>query len=101
MIKLSGLPERTFARRFALATGMAPIDYVHALRLEGAKLMLERTDAAVDAIAAEVGYQDASFFGRLFRRKVGQTTTQYRRRFATLRKILKQPPSANRRITGS
>jgi transcriptional regulator GlxA family with amidase domain len=89
MVRLSGLPERTFARRFALATGMAPIDYVHAVRLEEAKQMLEREDRPVEAIAAEVGYQDASFFGRLFRRKVGLTPMQYRRRFAKLRHMLK------------
>jgi transcriptional regulator GlxA family with amidase domain len=93
MIQLSGLPERTFARRFALATGMTPLDYVHALRLEEAKQMLETEDTPVEAIALEVGYQDSSFFGRLFRRRVGQTPMQYRRRFATLRHLLKQPPS--------
>ena len=32
MVALSGLPERTFKRRFALATGMSPLEYVHALR---------------------------------------------------------------------
>jgi transcriptional regulator GlxA family with amidase domain len=94
MIQLSGLAERTFARRFTLATGMTPIDYVHALRLEEAKQMLETEDTAVEAIALEVGYQDSSFFGRLFRRRVGLTPMQYRRRFATLRHMLKQPASA-------
>jgi transcriptional regulator GlxA family with amidase domain len=91
MIELSGLAERTFARRFALATGMTPIDYVHALRLEEAKQMLERQDDPVEAIALEVGYQDISFFGRLFRRRVGLTPMQYRRRFATLRQVLAKP----------
>jgi len=91
MISLSGLAERTFARRFVLATGMTPIDYVHALRLEEAKQMLERSDDPVEAIALEVGYQDSSFFGRMFRRRVGLTPMQYRRRFATLRQVLAQP----------
>jgi transcriptional regulator GlxA family with amidase domain len=93
MIQLSGLAERTFARRFAQATGMTPIDYVHALRLEEAKHMLETEDTPVEAIALEVGYQDSSFFGRLFRRRVGLTPMQYRRRFATLRRMLGDRPS--------
>jgi transcriptional regulator GlxA family with amidase domain len=69
MIALSGLPARSFMRRFSDATGMTPLDYVHALRLEEAKQMLETDDAPVEAIANEVGYEDLSFFSRLFRRK--------------------------------
>lgn len=88
MVKLSGLAERTFKRRFKQATGMTPLDYVHTLRIEEAKQMLEADDAPVEAIAQEVGYEDAAFFGRLFRRKVALTPAQYRRRFQALRRAL-------------
>ena len=88
MASLSGLPERSFVRRFSKATGMSPLDYAHALRLEEAKQMLETTDLSVEAIANEVGYEDTSFFGRLFRRKTGLTPGQYRVRFGSLRKAL-------------
>ncbi len=88
MAAFSNLPERSFVRRFSKAAGMTPMDYVHALRLEEAKQMLERTDVAIEAVANEVGYEDASFFGRLFRRKVGLTPAQYRLRFSVLRKAL-------------
>jgi transcriptional regulator GlxA family with amidase domain len=87
MTELSGLPERSFVRRFSKATGMTPLDYVHALRLEEAKQMVETGDLPVEAIANEVGYEDTSFFGRLFRRKVGLTPAQYRLRFGSLRRI--------------
>jgi transcriptional regulator GlxA family with amidase domain len=88
MANLSGLPERSFSRRFAEATGMSPLDYAHALRLEEAKQMLETTGLSVEAIANEAGYEDASFFGRLFRRKTGLTPAQYRVRFGSLRRAL-------------
>lgn len=88
MISRSGLAERTFARRFARATGLSPLDYVHALRLEEAKQMLETGPQSVEAIAEEIGYEDSSFFSRLFRRKVGLTPAQYRRRFAGLRRAI-------------
>jgi transcriptional regulator GlxA family with amidase domain len=88
MARLSGLTERTFVRRFAEATGYRPLEYVHTLRLEEAKQMLEAGDLPVDMIACEVGYEDASFFGRLFRRQVGMTPGAYRKRFGSLRALL-------------
>lgn len=88
MVRLSGLAERTFKRRFQQATGMPPLEYVHALRLEEAKQMLESSDLPVEAIALEVGYEDAGYFSRLFRRKVNLTPAQYRKRFGNLRKAL-------------
>jgi len=90
MVALSGLPERSFKRRFTQATGMSPLEYVHTLRLEEAKQMLEAGDLPVEAIALEVGYQDASFFGRLFRRRVALTPAQYRRRFQPLARHLRE-----------
>jgi transcriptional regulator GlxA family with amidase domain len=86
MVRLSGLAERSFKRRFKSATGMAPLEYVHTLRLEEAKQMLESSNAPIEAIAGEVGYEDAGFFSRLFRRQVNLTPAQYRKRFGTLRK---------------
>ena len=91
MVERSGLAERTFKRRFAKATGLSPMEYIHTLRLEEAKQMLEAGDLPVEAVANEVGYEDASFFGRLFRRKVGLTPAQYRKRFRGLRQALEAP----------
>src|SRR5690606_27158589 len=88
MVTLSGLAERSFKRRFARATGVTPLEYVHTLRLEEAKHLLETSEVAVEEVAHEVGYEDASFFGRLFRRKVGLTPAQYRKRFRALRVAL-------------
>lgn len=90
MIRVSGLPERTFKRRFRKAAGMTPLEYVHAIRLEEAKQLLETTDETLDKLAERVGYEDATFFSRLFRRAVGLTPAQYRRRFGALRRALGQ-----------
>jgi transcriptional regulator GlxA family with amidase domain len=90
MVAISELAERTFKRRFVQATGMAPLDYVHHLRLEEAKQMLESGDASIESISFEVGYSDVSFFNRLFRRKVLMSPTQYRRRFGNFRSRLRE-----------
>ena len=79
--RLSGIPERSFKRRFKSATGHAPIDYVQRLRVEEAKRRLERTRAPVDEIGWNVGYEDPAFFRRLFKRITGVTAGPYRRKF--------------------
>lgn len=88
MMAMTGLTERSFVRRFTKATGMSPLQYIHALRIEEAKQMLEVSMQPIEAIAEEVGYEDASFFGKLFRRKTGLTPNQYRLRFGALRRAL-------------
>jgi transcriptional regulator GlxA family with amidase domain len=94
MAEVSGLPLRSFSRRFAKATGMAPLAYVHTLRLEEAKHMLEAEQRCIAEIAEEVGYEDAGYFTRLFRRQVGISPAQYRRRFGGLRRSLVQNAGA-------
>ncbi|EAU42122.1 Transcriptional regulator containing an amidase domain and an AraC-type DNA-binding HTH domain [Fulvimarina pelagi HTCC2506] len=81
MIRRSRLAERTFKRRFASATGLAPIAYVQRLRIEDAKRRLERTDSSVEDISWRVGYEEPAFFRRLFKRTTGMAPGAYRRRF--------------------
>jgi len=80
MIRQSGLSRRTFNRRFKLATGHTPLEYVQRLRIEEAKQILETSDDSVETISLEVGYSDAVSFRRLFKRLVRNTPAAYRRR---------------------
>lgn len=81
MTKVSGLTARTFKRRFEASTGYAPLDYVHSLRIEEAKQMLETTDMPIDAVATEVGYAEPAAFRRFFKRATGIAPNRYRQRF--------------------
>jgi transcriptional regulator GlxA family with amidase domain len=80
-VQRSGLPKRTFDRRFRSATGYAPLAYVQSLRVEEAKQLFETSEAPVEEIAHQVGYEDTASFRRLFRRLVGMTPGEYRRKF--------------------
>ena len=84
------LPERTVKRRFKNATGLPLIDYLQNLRIEEAKRLLETTDRAVDEICYDIGYEDASFFRRLFRRRTGVAPAQYRRVFKPVQRAATQ-----------
>ncbi len=79
VVRRSGMPERTFKRRFTEATGLPPLAYVQQLRVAEAKRRLERTEEPVDEIAWRVGYEDPAFFRRLFKRITGLSPAVYRR----------------------
>lgn len=75
----AGLAERTLKRRFLQATRIPPNLYVQKVRIDKAKKLLLATSLSVKAIAYEVGYENVSFFVRLFREQVGQTPAQWRK----------------------
>ena len=80
LVQRSGLPKRTFDRRFRSATGYSPLAYVQALRIEEAKHLLETGSQPIEEIAQEVGYADLASFRRLFRRQAGMSPGDYRKK---------------------
>jgi len=90
--ELSGLAERTMKRRFKHATGVSLRDYVQNLRVENARQLLETTNEPIDEISFRVGYEDVSFFRRLFRRRTGLTPARYRRMFQPVGRLGEQSP---------
>jgi transcriptional regulator GlxA family with amidase domain len=81
VLAVAGIPERTLKRRFKAATASTLIEHVQNLRIEEAKRLVEGDEIPSEAIAAEVGYENAAFFSRLFKRCTGLTPGQYRRIF--------------------
>ncbi len=77
----AGLGARTFLRRFVKATGMKPSEYHQRLRIARSRELLEFTRDTVDQVALAVGYEDASGFRRTFKRVIGLSPAEYRRRY--------------------
>lgn len=75
---------RTLLRHFQEVEGISPLDYLHRLRVERAKQLLEVTLLDLSEIMEFCGYRDPSAFRRLFRRATGMTPSAYRRNY-TLR----------------
>lgn len=73
-----GMSVRNFMRRFQSATGDKPLHYLQRLRIETAKGLLSASRKSIKTISYEVGYDDASFFARLFRQHAGVSPNQYR-----------------------
>lgn len=77
----SGMSPRTFARRFKIATGEAPVGYLHRLRINAARHLLENDLKSINEVSRAVGYDDVPFFRRLFKRYTGVVPQEYRARF--------------------
>ncbi|AQZ93908.1 AraC family transcriptional regulator [Halopseudomonas phragmitis] len=88
LLQQAALPERTLKRRFKQATGCSLIEYLQNLRIEAAKRLLEQSRLAIEDISLAAGYEDTSFFRRLFKRLTGLTPGQYRRLFQPLARAL-------------
>ncbi len=67
---------------FRRVLGLPPMEYLISYRLEQAAHLLLTSDLPVAQIAESCGLGDASYFGKLFRRKTGLSPTQYRHRRA-------------------
>ena len=78
-----GVSERTFNRRFTLATGMSPIKFIQAIRIESAKRLLEEGQNSAQDVSTRVGYEDLATFRELFKRETGMTLKAYQSQFAT------------------
>ncbi|GAB6388201.1 GlxA family transcriptional regulator [Stutzerimonas marianensis] len=76
-----GMSIRNFMRRFQSATGDKPLHYLQRLRIETAKSLLSTTRKSIKTISYEVGYDDASFFARLFRQHTELSPNQYRQQY--------------------
>lgn len=74
-----GFSERNLKRCFQAATGLSPNQYVQRVRIDKAKKLLLATRLSVKEVAYEVGYENTSFFVRLFKRELERTPVQWRR----------------------
>lgn len=75
------MSERTFTRRFAAETGLAPRRWLTDQRLHEARRLLETSDLGIDAIAAAVGYATGTSLRNHLGAALGVAPSSYRRTF--------------------
>lgn len=63
---------------FKEKTGESPINYLINLRLEKAKDLLISTESQIKTIAQSVGYNDAYYFSKLFKKYYGHSPCKFR-----------------------
>ena len=80
LAKMAGLSISHFERRFRLAFGVSPRQYLIRVRVEHAATMLRETDQNITEIAQSCGFYDHAHFSRSFRRVMSVSPSSYRKR---------------------
>lgn len=67
-------------RCFRRATGLSPIEYLMKYRImEAARHMQRKTHESISEIAGAVGFNNTSYFNKIFKKYIGCTPTEYRK----------------------
>jgi transcriptional regulator GlxA family with amidase domain len=75
------MSRRTFERHFKVAVGITPLLYMQRIRIEAAKSLLENTNHTFEEISFQVGYDNSSFFRKLFTKHTGLGPKEYQKKF--------------------
>lgn len=72
-------PESHFMRYFKETMGTSFVDYLRDYRLTIASRLLTTSDSSILDIAAESGFENLSYFNRVFKQKYSMTPRQFRK----------------------
>lgn len=68
---------------FVKETSMTAMNYLTRMRINLAQIMLADTEISIAEISLRVGFEDANYFGKVFKKHTGVTPTKYRDSFYT------------------
>lgn len=74
----AGMAPKYFCRIFNEITGRTPIDYLNYYRIECAGERLILTDESITDIALSCGFNDLSYFSRMFKKYKGLSAKEFR-----------------------
>ncbi len=75
------MSEGHFIRQFKSYTGYTPLEYRSHKIVENAKSLLSGTDMPVTDISEALGFEDPLYFSRVFKKNVGVSPRDYRKKY--------------------
>jgi AraC-like DNA-binding protein len=79
---VAGLSKYHFLRLFRATYGVTPMEYVSQRRIERAQDLLRATNLTVTEVCFAVGFSSLGSFSSRFRQVVGESASQFQRRYA-------------------
>jgi len=77
-IRVAGRSHEHVCRTCKAVTGLTPSDYINRIRIEHAAHLLRSDESPIEKIVGICGFENVSYFYRLFRRQYGTTPKAYR-----------------------
>jgi AraC-like DNA-binding protein len=78
-----GMSRSALAERFRQTMGDTPLSYLRTVRMQRAMRLLSESTMTLEQVALAVGYQDAFGFSKAFKKSVGESPGEFRRRDAS------------------
>jgi AraC-like DNA-binding protein len=72
------LSHSQFGRKLAALTGFTPNHFIRNLRLKKAKELLQNQELSITSVAYDCGFNDPSYFTRVFKKELGKTPLEWR-----------------------
>lgn len=80
LAELANMSSTSLRRAFQHSFSCSPMGYLQKLRIQKAMLLLASPDLSITEIAYKVGYNDSSYFARVFKRETGESPKVFRKR---------------------
>ncbi len=77
LARMSNMGETYYRSIFISVFSVPPTKYIQNYRIEKAKELLVNSDGAIDEIARQVGFANASYFCKVFKQTTGLTPTEF------------------------
>ncbi|MNI69328.1 HTH-type transcriptional activator Btr [compost metagenome] len=76
---LTFLSKDHLIRLFKKHLNETPVSYINRKKIEKAQLMMLADDSSIQELSFRLGFENISYFNRLFKKVTGETPTGYKR----------------------
>ncbi len=79
--KSANVSRRECFRKFSESMGITPFDYLNSVRIKAAMVLLTEGDKTITEICYETGFSSGSYFSTKFKKAIGCSPAEYRKKF--------------------
>jgi transcriptional regulator GlxA family with amidase domain len=86
LAEICGLSQNFFCKIFKQIIGDSPFEYVNKTRIQLAKNLLATSTVSIEEISSRSGFDDVTYFYRIFKRHTNMTPNAYRQKLGVSQK---------------
>ena len=82
LAKIEGVSDGYFRQKFKKQYSVSPLKYINNLKIEYAKTLICQNRLSIAEVSSTVGFADANYFSRFFKKYTGLSPTEYEKKYA-------------------